>query len=265
MHMYRDENGTCFRYRHHSGSTGILVFIHGLGESGLCFERWITGFDADPLLSRWDILIPDLPGYGRSLPRSPRLGLEDYAGFTASILDSLPTRPAVLIGHSMGGVIALLCIEKLHHPFSAWVNIEGNISPGDCVFSGRAAEWPLPGFVCRGFSDLKETVFRNGITETAQRGYYASMQFADPGQFHLNSRELVAHSASRDAARRMAALKTPVIMITGQPQGLCTESMHLLTESALPVAVIEPAGHWPFIDCPETVTQTVSGFIQTIL
>ena len=39
-----------------------LLFIHGLGESGLCFEELARR----PELKALRLLIPDLPGYGRS-------------------------------------------------------------------------------------------------------------------------------------------------------------------------------------------------------
>jgi pimeloyl-ACP methyl ester carboxylesterase len=45
-----------------AGDHGTPLWIHGLGESGLCFERVL----ARPELEAFRHLVPDLPGYGRS-------------------------------------------------------------------------------------------------------------------------------------------------------------------------------------------------------
>src|SRR5258706_725558 len=39
-----------------------VVYVHGLGESGLCFERLAQ----HPALAHLRHVVPDLPGYGRS-------------------------------------------------------------------------------------------------------------------------------------------------------------------------------------------------------
>lgn len=44
-----------------AGGRGTVFWIHGLGESGLCFERVL----ARPELHGFRHLVPDLPGYGR--------------------------------------------------------------------------------------------------------------------------------------------------------------------------------------------------------
>ena len=56
------ECGMFVRESRPQGVCGTIVYIHGLGESGLCFERLI----AEPRLDRWHQLAPDLPGYGKS-------------------------------------------------------------------------------------------------------------------------------------------------------------------------------------------------------
>ena len=46
-----------------------VLWIHGLGESGLCFERLL----ARPDLADWQHVVADLPGYGRTAwPTAPR-------------------------------------------------------------------------------------------------------------------------------------------------------------------------------------------------
>lgn len=76
----------------------VLLLLHGLGATG---EVW------HGLLERaWpgEVLAPDLPGHGRS----PRLADYTFESMTASVASGVPRgRPVVVLGHSLGGVLAL--------------------------------------------------------------------------------------------------------------------------------------------------------------
>ena len=53
-----------YRYNDFDASRPTVLFIHGIGESGFCF---LEAFQA-PLLSDFNIVVPDLLGFGRSSP-----------------------------------------------------------------------------------------------------------------------------------------------------------------------------------------------------
>jgi len=75
MIRHRFEHGLYVREREaHQAQppAGALLYIHGLGESGLCFEPLL----ASPRLATWRQLTIDLPGYGKSPWRDARPGLE---------------------------------------------------------------------------------------------------------------------------------------------------------------------------------------------
>jgi pimeloyl-ACP methyl ester carboxylesterase len=91
------------RTRYFVGGEGPpLVVVHGLGGSAVNFT------ELAPLLARSRrVLIPDLPGHGRSLPLERVDGLTTYAEHVAAVADFEEMFPAPVIGYSMGGVIAL--------------------------------------------------------------------------------------------------------------------------------------------------------------
>lgn len=264
MNCYIEDNSVCFRYIRRVSSCGTILFIHGLGESGLCVESLTQYMGSHATLSKWNLFVPDLPGYGRSLPQTPVLSLEMLADFIGKKSALLPRGPVVLMGHSMGGAIGQILTETDNASFCGFINVEGNISTGDCVFSGQAAQNSLSDFQRTGFQRLKDTVFQNGVHDPAQRGYYASMRFADSAQFHRNSRDLIEFSAPETAADRFKRLTLPKLYIAGQPRGICPESMELLRKADAPTAVIRDAGHWPFIDQPESFCDIVSHFLEEL-
>lgn len=95
-----------------SGGTGHpLVFIHGGFHGWWTWERWQPYF-AD---LGWRTYALSLPGHAGSTPLSQSefvsLGLADYADAVRGILAWLG-EPAVLIGHSMGGIVARMVAER---------------------------------------------------------------------------------------------------------------------------------------------------------
>lgn len=234
-----------------------MVWVHGLGESSLCFAQIARA----PALARFRHRLLDLPGYGRSPWPAPPYSLSDAASALQRWLE-LEDQPVVLLGHSMGGVIAQLVAERAPRCVRALINVEGNVSEEDCAFSGRAAALDLEPFVEFGFDELRDWVYRKGLGSAALRGYYASMRFADPRVFHLHSRELVAYSKAEDLAARAAALELPALYVAGRPDGVCARSRQLLSEAGARWQEILPAGHWPFLDRAAEFAACVSAFLD---
>ena len=89
--------------RVHEGGSGapLLVLLHGLGATGDVWEGW-RPLLADRWPGRW--LAPDLPGHGGS----PLLAAYTFDGFAAAVAGVIPPRTrTVVLGHSLGGVVAL--------------------------------------------------------------------------------------------------------------------------------------------------------------
>ncbi len=91
---------------HYVGDVGVegdapLLFVHGAGGT---HENWLNQLRG--LSGRYPALAVDLPGHGRSEGDGFR-SIEAYRDFVKEFLDALGLRQAVLVGHSMGGAIAL--------------------------------------------------------------------------------------------------------------------------------------------------------------
>ena len=88
-----------------------LVLLHGLtSSSALC---WLPVFDA--LSADGRVLAVDLPGHGSS-PRGESFTLEATAAVVARLIDQEFGCPALVVGFSMGGVVAQLLARR--HPGS---------------------------------------------------------------------------------------------------------------------------------------------------
>ncbi|MFI6476593.1 alpha/beta fold hydrolase [Nonomuraea sp. NPDC050663] len=98
----------------------LAVVIHGIMADSRCW--WRVG----PALAGrgYRVIAVDLPGHGLS-PRA-----DDYPPelFASSVVESLPARPDLAIGHSLGGLTLGLAVERLR--------------PGRAIYSDPA--WRLP-------------------------------------------------------------------------------------------------------------------------
>jgi len=242
-------------------SRHTLLFIHGLGESGLCFEHLLNRSE----LAGTRLLVPDLPGYGRSpwLKGEP-LSLHELADHLAAWLDKLQTGPVVVLGHSMGGVVALLLAERHPQLVSFLIDVDGNNSRADCVFSSQAARYPLTDFEDGGFDEMRDIIFHRGSEDHAQRGYYVSLRLSDPRAYHRNSLDLMKISEDESLAGRLGALPIPGAYIAGVPGGVSDHSRQLLQSECVPMHDISPSGHWPFIDQPEKFMAVLSDLLCKI-
>jgi pimeloyl-ACP methyl ester carboxylesterase len=241
-----------------------IVWIHGLGE-------WSVSFDAIARkLATYSHALPDLPGYGRT-PWPPPVGalhlVASARGSVHALADHLThwlrdRPPAILVGHSMGGVIATIIAEQL--PVRAVVNIDGNLTLGDCTFSAEASRYSLADFRSHGFAAMRASVFARGTTEPALRGYHAALLAANADTFHANAIDLVRLSTIDDLAPRFVALACPHLFIAGVPGGICEASRARLDEVGARWIGVEPSGHWPYVDQPDVFAASIAEFLATV-
>jgi pimeloyl-ACP methyl ester carboxylesterase len=86
-----------------SGSVGkVLLLLHGLSGSGRWWARNVPG-----LARNHRVMIPDLVGYGRTALVDRVPGLPDMADLLAEWLDALQVETVDVVGHSMGGQVAI--------------------------------------------------------------------------------------------------------------------------------------------------------------
>jgi pimeloyl-ACP methyl ester carboxylesterase len=85
-----------------SGRRDVLVFIHGLACSKIFWRGQLEHFCATH-----DLIVLDLAGHGESTAGKRDWTIENFARDVTAVLEHFNIVKAVLIGHSMGGAVAL--------------------------------------------------------------------------------------------------------------------------------------------------------------
>lgn len=85
-----------------------LLLVHGLGQNG--FTDWMPVL---PELARqWNVTAVDLPGFGYSSTPLAKLSPTHFARVLAALLQREGPGPVTVVGHSMGGAVALRLAEQ---------------------------------------------------------------------------------------------------------------------------------------------------------
>lgn len=82
------------------GKKRPLIFLHGFCEDSSVWDEFLTDF------SDYFIVRIDLPGFGKSYPQQ-NCSINDMAFIVNAVLKDLNIKNCILIGHSMGGYVAL--------------------------------------------------------------------------------------------------------------------------------------------------------------
>lgn len=230
------------------GPGPTLLWLHGLGERAETFASAIAH------LPRYRHLVVDLPGHGgaRALEASGGAAwsrppsIADTAALLAALL--VARGPATVIGHSLGGVIALALAERAPAGLRDVIDVDGNVSLDDCTYSSQIAAYDEPAFAAHGHAAVCDRL--EAHADPIVRGYGARMRTASPAQLWRYSHDLVDASTPGTSAQRRAALTIDLTYVAGAPGGASPRSRALLAAANVDVRELAPAGHWPFLEHP---------------
>ncbi len=109
-----------------------VVFIHGLYQA-LGLLRGV------PFPARGRVLVVDLLGFGEHAGAVPPLSLHAQVEHVAAELDRHGIAKAVIVGHSVGGAVAMLLAASHPDRVASVVNVEGNFTLADAFWSSKLA------------------------------------------------------------------------------------------------------------------------------
>lgn len=155
MEAYLDIKVKAFiRYIDFPGEEPAVVFLAGLGlASTAAYPRIVV----EPSLSGRRSILVDLFGCGYSdRPDQYSYSIEDHASTLSGLLDHIGAGQYKLIGHSMGGSVAIELASKRSDLIVQVILAEANLDAGGGLLSRNIAEQTESDFIRTGYQELIE-------------------------------------------------------------------------------------------------------------
>jgi len=272
--FYIDVNGVRTRYRQAGGGGLPVILIHGLGASA---EIWSANIGA--LASRHRVYVPDLPGFGHTeKPEWMDYGPGAYSRFVRDFMAALGIGRAALVGHSLGGGVALRVIlddpgrvDRLILVSSAGLGREVSLPlriASIPFFDRIFFKPPLPVFI-RFLHRL--VYYRAAITPEFAHLYYE--MFFQPGSVRAFT-SILRNIATLRGARPgilepiregLGAITAPALILWGRQDRILPVSQAFDAAGRIPGArlhVFERCGHMPNVEYPKEFNRLVLEFLQ---
>jgi pimeloyl-ACP methyl ester carboxylesterase len=239
-----------------AGTGPQVLFLHGVG---LRSEAWNSQIDA--LASRFCVTALDMPGHGDSPPLSGPMSLTDYADAVLAAIKG----PVMVVGHSMGAMIALdmACrfpdrvrgVVALNAIFERSAAAALAVQTRAAALDGQTVG-DSSGALNRWFGDTpsaERTACRDWLCDVDPAGYkMAYTAFAS------------ANGPDRGA---LASLTCPALFMTGQLEPNSTPQMSQAMADLTPhgrAVIVEKAAHMMPMTHPETVNAALLLFAQEV-
>lgn len=239
------------------GSGPPLVVIHGeLGVPG-----WLDSFAR--LAGHYDVIVPSLPGYGRSTRPDWIMGVHDLAAWVtwfARELD-LPT-PVNVIGCSIGGWVAAEIATVAPQFFNKLVLVGAmGIKPEQ----GEIFDYFLEG----GLTGLRRAFHRPEQSSEFLR-YWGKDWTPEEADLVEQHREMTCRIAwkpymhSLTLRHLLPGVVTPTLLVWGREDAIAPFECGELYERAIPrsrLVVIDNCGHMPEMEKPAEFARLVENFL----
>jgi pimeloyl-ACP methyl ester carboxylesterase len=241
--------------RYYEGGSGTpLVFLHGAGGI-MPNDPFLTA-----LAKRYHVYAPLLPGYGDSEECPEIRDMLDFTLHSWDVVDALGLKNPVLVGHSMGGMIAAEMAAIAPHDVSRLALI--------CPAGLWLDDHPIPDLFSTLPFEFPQLLFHNVEQGTAL--LTAGMAVDDPewlkGFLVTNARQLgmagriLFPIPDRGLAGRLYRIKAKTVLIWGDGDRLIVPAYaHAFRKgiAGSELVVIPEAGHMVTMEKTEQVVQAI--------
>ncbi|HST56094.1 MAG TPA: alpha/beta hydrolase [Solirubrobacteraceae bacterium] len=237
-----------------------IVLLHGFASSLSWWDRVTPALAAAHHVIRFDLL-----GHGGSA--KPRSGytMEHQAELVDAALAQLGVQRALIVGHSMGGVVATALATRDRARVAGIVLIDSpnNKRAGQLPLLARMGFVPLLGQAERRLAT--NGMVKQGLQDAFAPGYKVPQQFVTDfwqmtyTSFDASHRDTEAYIQHEPLSKRLSALGVPVLALYGTRDQLVSPAS-MRDYASIPGAQVVPikgAGHSPMVEKPFAVEQLI--------
>jgi 3-oxoadipate enol-lactonase len=252
------------------GAGPTVVLLHGVGGGRNAWADEVSGTGLALAQAGFHVVAPDLPGYGLSAPHEA-LSIESMA---RSVLDLMhhvePNRPCIVVGHSMGGMVA-----QAVHALAPSRLVALVIWASSPAFGKPDGDWQRQ-FVRDRLQRLDDGQSMRDLAPTLVRAMCAPN--TPPERLKLASelmaavpettyRQAVKALVGFDLRAQLPNIRVPVLCLAGELDPNAPPTVLQAMASRIPGAeccVMPGVGHLANIEAPEVFNPTLVDFLSKL-
>ena len=243
-----------------AGTGPAVAFLHGIGGTSNVYQ-----VQADALSSGYQVIRPDFAGAGRSPAGGGEISIDSHAADIAAVLDALGAGPAVIVGHSMGTLVARALAAR-HPARVAGLALLGPVLPPDAT--GRAAILARAAVLrAEGPAAIADAIVTRSLSPGTRSAKPEVAAFVrelvmrqDPEGYARNNEALAAATDPGPVDPRL-----PLLLVAGRDDTLSPPSVSEQIAGAhgrADVRVIDSIGHQIPLENARQTTQVLTAFIS---
>jgi pimeloyl-ACP methyl ester carboxylesterase len=238
------------------GQGAPLVLIHGYPLQGSIWDPVAQLLEAE-----FDMIIPDLRGFGDSDAEDAGRLMSAYASDVAGVMHGMDVPKAYVVGHSMGGYVALALLRE-HPEMVLGLGLVASQLLPDTPDRRQARYAAAQDVLAKGVGPVAETMSTKLSSDAAVQ---AAMRELISRQRPAGVASALEAMAERpDSTELVAACKAPVVVVHGQKDALIPVERGQDVVRVLPAAryvELPHAGHMPMMEDPQAVAEALRSFL----
>lgn len=240
---------------HKDGHLPPIVFLHGFGST----KEDYADAALYPQFAGRRIIAFDAPGCGETeCDDLSALSIPFLLETALQVLQHYGVEKFHLVGHSMGGLTALLLANERRNSVISFANIEGNITPEDCFLSRQIMEHP---------SNDPNTFLELFAKRAWDTPAFSHPLFALTLPYKVRAqavapifRSMVDLSDNADLFDEFTGLSCAKMFVYGD-QNNALSYLGTLMKQGVQMAEIAHSGHWPMYANPPALWARLNQFI----
>jgi len=248
-----------------AGDNGApLVFLHGIGGGPSLWRGQLDAFGRTHRCMAWE-----MPGYGHTAPM-PETTFPALAEALGRLMDRAAAPAAHVVGHSMGGMVALEFAARFPQRVKSLV-----LSGASAAFGGSTGDWQAA-FIAQRTKPLDEGKGMAGVAPAVVDGLLGDQPDPQARAAAIASMSAIPEAAYRAALQclvtfdrrdALAGLAMPVLLLAGERDTVAPPALMQRMQAKIPGAryvALPKAGHLANIEQPQAFNAALQAFLGSV-
>jgi pimeloyl-ACP methyl ester carboxylesterase len=256
--LHQDHDGVHLQISaiHRDGESAPFVFLHGFGSTKEDYADFVrqSAFDGHPFIAF------DAPGCGETVCSDlSKLSIDFLAETALRVIETFNLDRFHLVGHSMGGLTALMLAHLHPERVISFIDIKGNLAPEDCFLSRQIRDYPIAD-AGRFLDDFIERTQSAPAFSSAL--YAASLRHkVRPEAVRPIFESMVDLSDNGDLLSKFVALPCRKMFMYGEEYATLSY-LPLIRSRGVQLSQIPHCGHFPMYSNPPAMWTEIANFLS---